>query len=357
MSTEIEAPTPSRLDALLGRVSGAWCSTVPFSKVRTELPPDRFVKVRGRHVYVERAGTGEPVILLHGFCCSSFTWREVIPGLAKHHRVIAPDLPGFGYTERPCRVESYRFAGLARTVLELLDALGVASAHFIGHSYGGALALWLAERHPERVRTLTLAATATPELTVEQRQIWARFRSLNYLLLHTSLLSRSSVRKALEQSYHDRSLVTDELVEAYRERLLVEGVEYAYYGFLAPLEDPPPPVDLRALEMPVLAVWGDHDRIIPAERAVPYMKRFPRARMVIFDRCGHVPMEERPEAFLREVLPFLRRHRRPWHERMVEAVWGKVRRAKERLARRGESRSTVFQPAVQRVETAERPST
>lgn len=344
MTQEIQAPTPSRLDALLGLVSNTWCATVPFSKVQKELPAEKFVEVGGRHVYVEQAGEGEPVVLLHGFCCSSYSWREVIPGLARHHRVIAPDLPGFGYTERPCQAEAYRFSGLSRTVLGVLDALEVESAHFVGHSYGGALALWMAERHPDRVRTLTLVATATPELTVEQRQLWARFRSLNYLLLHTSLLSRSAVRKALEQSYHDRSRVTDELVEAYRERLLVEGVEDAYYGFLAPLEDPPPPVDLHAIEMPVLVLWGDHDRIIPAERALPYVRRFPRSRMVVFERCGHVPMEERPRAFLREVLPFLRRHRRPWHERFAESVRDLVRDVKDRLPRRAE-KLPVLQPA------------
>lgn len=351
MSTETYVPTRSRIEALRALVSPNWCSTVPFEKVRQTLPAEKFVEVRGRHVYVEQAGQGEPVLLLHGFCCSSFSWREVLPGLARRHRVVAPDLPGFGYTERPCKPEAYRFAGLAHTVLGLLDRLELSAAHFVGHSYGGALAMWIAERYPERVRTLTLVATATPELTAEQRQLWARFRSLNYLLLHTSLLSRSAVRKALEQSYHDRSRVTDELVDAYRERLLVEGVEDAYYGFLAPVEDPPPPVDLQAIRMPVLVLWGDHDRIIPAERAIPYVKRFPHSRMVVFDRCGHVPMEERPGAFLHELLLFLSRHRRPWRERATERMRGVARELRARLRRRAEA-SPAALPVVARADGA-----
>lgn len=349
MITDTPEPGPSTFESLFGMVANAWCPSVPFSQLRSRIGEEKFVEVRGRQVYVEQAGEGEPVVLLHGFCCSSFTWREVIPGLAEHHRVIAPDLPGFGYTERPCNPQAYRFAGLGRTVLDLLDRLGVEEAHLVGHSFGGALALWLAERYPERVRSLTLVATATPELTVERRQPWARFRSLNYLLLHTALLSRGAIRKALEESYYDPSLVTDELVDAYRERLLVEGVEEACYGFLAPVEDPPPPVDLLGLEMPVLVLWGDSDEVIPARRAVPYVKRMRRARMVIFDRCGHVPMEERPRAFLREVVPFLREHRRPWRERWMETARGALLGLRERL----EQLRTV-RPAI--VATAEIPA-
>lgn len=326
---------PSPIESFFGKVAGTWSAAVPYSKVRGRLPEERFVDVGGLDVYVEEAGQGEPVVLLHGFCCSSFTWREVMPGLARSHRVIAPDLPGFGYTERPGDPEAYRFSGLGRTVLGLLDRLGVAHAHLIGHSYGGALALWLAERHPERVRSLALVAAATPHrLAVERRRAWARYRPLNYLLLHTALLSRAAVRKSLEHTYHDPSLVTDELVDAYRDRLLVEGIENAYYGFLAPVDDPPPAVDLEALDMPVLMLWGDDDRLIPAERAAPYVARFPQARMVVFDRCGHVPMEERPDEFLREVLPFLRRHRRPWWARVRDAARGTLRQVASHLPRR-----------------------
>lgn len=343
--TQEMEPQPSPFESLFGRVAEAWNAPVPYAQVRGRLPDERFVEVQGLQLYVEQAGQGEPVLLLHGFCCSSFTWREVIPGLARDHRVIAPDLPGFGYTERPRDPQAYRFAGLGRTVLGLLDRLEVAQAHLIGHSYGGALALWFAERHPERVRSLSLVSTATPDrLAVEQRQAWARYRPLNYLLLHAALLGRAAVRKSLEESYHDPSLVTDELVDAYRDRLLVEGIEDAYYGFLAPVADPPPPVDLQALEMPVLMLWGDDDRIIPAERATPYVTRFPRVRMVVFDGCGHVPMEERPRAFLAEVLPFLRRHRQPWRER----VRGAIRDLASRLARRA--------PAAPEVAAAEAPS-
>jgi len=357
MKTEPNAAPPSRFEQLFGKVSGAWCACTPYAQVRDHVPSDRFVEANGMQVYVEQAGEGEPVVLLHGFCCSSFTWREVIPDLARRHRVIAPDLPGFGYTERPSTPQAYRFTGLGRTVTALLDRLELPSAHLVGHSMGGALALWVAERHPERVRSLTLVATATPDGLVERRHPWARFRSLNYLLLHTALLSKSAVRKSLEESYYDPSMVTDELVDAYRERLLVEGVEEAYYGFLGPIEDPPPPVDLQGLEMPILVLWGEDDHIIPASRAVPHVRRMPGARLVVLDRCGHVPMEERPREFLREVLPFLRAHRRPWQERWAAAAhkaWKGLVSRMPRRASAGRSPGSLITPAGPEVEVQAR---
>jgi len=320
------APRRSPIESVLGLLEGAWCPLRPFAEVRGSHPDEKYLRVDGRELYVEQAGAGEPVLLLHGFCCSSFSWRHVLPALSERFRVIAPDLPGFGYSERPADPEAYGFPGLERAVLGLLDRLGLDSCHLVGHSFGGALALWIAERHPERVRSLTLVATALPELTMEKRQGWARFRLLNQLLLRGRLLHPSLIRKALVESWHDAGRVTPELVEAYRERLLVEGLEDAYFGFLAPIDEPPPAVDLEAIEAPVLIVWGDDDRVIPLDRATAHLPRLGRSRFVVLERCGHLPMEERPEAFLRELLPFLDRHRRPWPERLLARARTLVKR-------------------------------
>jgi pimeloyl-ACP methyl ester carboxylesterase len=335
-ATQSESHPPTRgprrfaVASVLGLLEGAWCSLRPFAEIRGSHPDEKFVEVEGRELYVEQAGAGEPVVLLHGFCCSSFSWRHVLPALAQRFRVITPDLPGFGYSERPADPEAYGFPGLERAVIGLLDRLRLEPCHLVGHSFGGALALWLAEHHPDRVRSLTLVATALPELTMEKRQGWARYRLLNHLLLRSRLLHPSLVRKALMASWHDAGRVTPELVEAYRERLLVEGLEDAYFGFLAPIDEPPPAVALEAIEAPVLIVWGDDDRVIPLDRAIAHLPRLRRSRLVVLERCGHLPMEEQPEAFLREILPFLERHRRSRHERLLACARDLVKRWRSR---------------------------
>src|SRR5262249_52432189 len=197
------------------------------------------------------------------------------------------------------------------------------------HSYGGGLAIWLAARMPDRVRSLTLVSSVLPDYSIQQRQIWARFRSLNWLLVHFFVLSRSAIRKALELCYHDPAQATEELIEAYPEWLLVEGVEDAYYGLMAPLELQAPPVDLATVDVPTLVLWGDDDHLIPFEVAAPHLRPLPRRDSAVFARCGHAPMEEKPQELLARLLRFLERHRERWPERLRGALrrlgtWGYV---------------------------------
>ncbi len=124
------------------------------------------------------------------------------------------------------------------------------------------------------------------------------------------------MRRDLETCYYDDSLVSDELVEEYRDRLLVEGVEEAFFGLMAPCDDGACEAPLEAIEAPALVIWGVQDRVIPLERARRELGRLSRGRIVVFERCGHAPMEELPKRFLRVVTPFLAAHRRSLLERL-----------------------------------------
>jgi len=134
----------------------------PFDEVRRTAPAADFVRAGGQLVHVEQAGSGEPVVLLHGFGASTYSWRKVMPALAERYRVVAIDLNGFGYTQRPKSRESYTREGQAKLVMDTLDALGIARAHLVGHSYGGGITLYLASRHPERFRSMVLVDSSAP---------------------------------------------------------------------------------------------------------------------------------------------------------------------------------------------------
>jgi pimeloyl-ACP methyl ester carboxylesterase len=278
----------------------------PFAEVRRALPEASFLELAGRLVHVEQAGRGEPLVLLHGFGASSYSWRRILPALARSYRVIAPDLHGFGATERPRDFASYTRSGQAALVLSLLDALGIERAHLVGHSYGGAISLWLADRHPERVRSLVLVDTAAPTYPNDRRSRLAGWKALNWLVLHGVVLTAGSVRKALEQSIADRSLVTPELTHAYLSRLRIEGVEAAFHGLTAPLRDTEgPEVDLSRIELPTLGVWGSEDRLVRVEDGRREIGRMRRGHFVELAGIGHMPMEECPEELVRIVLSFL----------------------------------------------------
>jgi pimeloyl-ACP methyl ester carboxylesterase len=310
----------------------------PFAEVRREQPSERFVEVDGRQVYVEQQGAGQVVVLLHGFGESSYSWRQVMPELARSFRVVAPDLNGFGWTERPRDPLSYTREGQERLVLGVLGALGVTRAQFVGHSYGGSLTLFLASRHPGLVRSMVLIDSAAPTYSDDRRSRVASIRPLDSLLVRLALTPRR-VRSSLLASVYDPALVTPELVRAYLERLRVHGEDDAYYGLTARLRLPEAAggvspgtaaapaaadgkaaggamanaraagdVELETLALPALVVWGAEDRLIRVEAGRRAARRLPAGEFVAIPRCGHLPMEERPAELLGLIVPFLRRH-------------------------------------------------
>jgi pimeloyl-ACP methyl ester carboxylesterase len=294
--------------ALLALLLPGCVSLRPFDEIRREAPAGQLVRAGGQLVHVEQAGAGEPVVLLHGFGASTYSWRKVMPALAERYRVVAIDLNGFGYTQRPRSRESYTREGQARLVLDTMDALGIARAHVVGHSYGGGITLYLASRHPERFLSMVLVDSSAPTYANDRRSRAAALRPLDILYVRAVALRPGAVRKALLRSFWDDSKVTPELVRAYFDRVAVEGVGYAFYGLTAPAP-PGPPVELEKIEIPTLVVWGAHDELISPESGRRAAARLPHSTFVLLDDCGHLPMEEQPEALLRAILPFLERRR------------------------------------------------
>lgn len=280
----------------------------PFSEIRRLVPADQFVRLGDQLVHVEQAGEGEPLILLHGFGASTYAWRKVIPGLAASFHVIAIDLNGFGYTERPKDFESYTREGQADLVLRVMDALGIDKAHFMSHSYGGGITIWLASRHPERLRSMVLVDSSAPTYSIDRRSRLAAVRPVARLGLRL-LLRPGSVRRSLVGSVYDSSVVTPELVREYYDRLRIEGVLDAYIGLTAPVRTPPEPVRLESIQVPTLLVWGSDDRLISVQAGRKAAGEFPHGEFVVLRRTGHLPMEERPDELLDVALPFLERHR------------------------------------------------
>jgi pimeloyl-ACP methyl ester carboxylesterase len=280
----------------------------PFDEIRREAPAGQFVRAGGQLVHVEQAGSGEPVVLLHGFGASTYSWRKVMPALAERYRVVAIDLNGFGYTQRPRSRASYTREGQAKLVMETMDALGIARAHIVGHSYGGGITLYLASRHPERFLSMVLVDSSAPTYANDRRSRAAALRPLDVLYVRAVALRPGAIRKALLRSFWDDSKVTPELVRAYAGRVAVEGVGYAFYGLTAPAP-PGPPVELEKIEIPTLVVWGAHDELISPESGRRAAARLPHSAFVLIDDCGHLPMEEQPEALLQAILPFLERRR------------------------------------------------
>ncbi len=273
---------------------GGCVSLTPYERVVAELPPGSLVAVDDQQVYVETRGAGEPVLLVHGFGGSAYSWRGVMAELESDYLVIAPDLSGFGFTERPHEKTAYTRFAQGELLLGLMDELGLERTHLVGHSYGGAIAAALAVRSPERIETLTLLNAAGPAYPQLRRSVFASLRPLTYAFVRTKSIRHGNIEKSLKRSFTNDELATEELVGEYQRRLAIEGTGRAFWGLTVPMSDPQGMVELRQLTVPTLALWGADDILIPVDFARSEAAEIQDCRFVLIEEAGHMPMEEQP---------------------------------------------------------------
>jgi 2-hydroxymuconate-semialdehyde hydrolase len=248
------------------------------------------------------AGSGFPIVLLHGSgpgVSAWANWRLTIPELAKKYRVVAPDLVGFGFTERPPGIR-YDMETWLDHAVAVLDALGLEKVGLVGNSFGGALALHLTIRHPKRIaRTVLMGAVGVAfEMTPGLDKAWGYTPSVR------------NMRELLDLFAHDRSLVSDELAELRHKASIRPGMQEAFAAMfpaprqrwidaMAARED-----DIRKIEHEVLVIHGRDDRIIPASNGFKLLEMIPRAQLHVFGRCGHWTQIEHSRRFNRLVGDF-----------------------------------------------------
>lgn len=264
----------------------------------------QFLALHGAAIHYLAAGEGEPVVLVHGFGASTFSWRHNLAALAHHRRVYALDLPGFGYSSRSSE-RQYSLRRTAQTLRAFLSRLGVARASLVGNSIGGAVALQLAHDFPESVDKLVLVGAFTTRLGPLPFVNLPLGRSLALLLLHYAAGSEHRLATLIRGLYGDPNQVTPETVAGYFRPLRVRGSAAAIWAMLASPWDGDLPEQTGAIAAPTLLVWGDRDPIAPLAEGLRLERDLPRARLVVFPGAGHVPHEERPAEFNQLVNDFL----------------------------------------------------
>jgi len=253
----------------------------------------RFADIDGLRVRYVRRGQGPPLVLLHGFGSSVYTWAAVIPALARDHDVVALDLPVFGGSDVPAEPVPSLYPGI---VLGLLDELGIPRATLVGNSLGGAVAVVLAARHPERVRRLVLIDAAAFNLDPARRPAILRMLGSRTVIAAVDSLPvhRFLVTLALRQVFHDPARVTPEKIEEYLAPLSRPGIATALHSLMVHESGAGLPALVKEVRVPTLIVWGRDDRWIPVADADLFAAAIPGSRKVVLENCGHVPQEERP---------------------------------------------------------------
>ncbi|MEX1253874.1 MAG: alpha/beta fold hydrolase [Dehalococcoidia bacterium] len=265
--------------------------------------PGSFIDVDGVRVHYVEAGHGEAVVLIHGWNGSTFNYRHAIPELAQHFRVVALDLKGYGYSERPKHGE-YTLASQVELVRGLMDRLGVERVHVVGHSMGGDIAMRFAGKFPERVQRLVLVAAATDRDRRRANRFAAFVRPMLPMIAVLTLHRRGFRERALRSSVQDPAYVTPEVIEGAFRPMRMKGHQRAMgQQMVDHLRDEP--FDPASLRLPTLILWGESDRWIPPAQGDELARKIPDARLVSVPAAGHLPLEEQPAFCNRELLRFL----------------------------------------------------
>ena len=267
--------------------------------------------VNGQRIHYVRAGSadGPPVVLLHGWPQTWYMWRKVIPALAEHYTVLAPDLRGFGQSSKP--ESGYDKRTVAVDIYELVRSLGLSNVALVGHDMGGPTAYAYACAHPDEVRSLTILDVAITIDPAEQAEYYKRLFHLSFnaepdiaIQLVTGR-EREFLTHFYRRCYNPGAFSLediDEYVAAFSAPGAMRG-SMAHYGAI--------PTDLvhnqenakTKLEMPVLALGGAMSFGIGVKKSLEQVAT--NVRGGVIDGCAHWVAEEQPERLLGELLPFL----------------------------------------------------
>ncbi len=248
-------------------------------------------------------GQGEPVLLIHGSgpgVSAWANWRLSLPALSQHFRVIAPDMAGFGFSERPADYQ-YSMENWVAQAVGLLDALNIPKASVVGNSFGGALALALAICHPERVNKLVLmGSVGVPfKITEGLDRVWGYQPSLE------------AMKGLLDIFAYNRALVTDELAELRYQASIRPGFQESFAAmFPAPRQRwvdamASSLADIQGLPHQTLIIHGRDDQVIPLQNAYQLLDLIEKAELHVFGQCGHWTQIEHAQSFNRLVAEFL----------------------------------------------------
>jgi pimeloyl-ACP methyl ester carboxylesterase len=258
----------------------------------------RFVDAGGLRTHVALAGEGPPVLLMHGWPQHWFMWRDVIPLVAPHARVIAPDFRGFGWSEVP--EHGYEQDQLKRDMLALLDELGVDEVSIAGHDWGGHVGFLLALEHPERIRSFLALNILPPWPAHDRRAALDAWRFAYMPLLATPGLGRRIGRELAA-----RGLPAER--EAFLDRLNGAVTERLYRRFLGEL-----PALVRErfsasdLRVPTRLLFGARDVVLTTRMVEDAAAHSDRIELELVHDADHFVVDEKPELVADRLLGLFR---------------------------------------------------
>ena len=257
-----------------------------------ELATDgRFVKVGDVNTHYIRKGKGKPLILIHGIFSSAFVWHKNIDELSRYFDVIAVDLKGYGYSDKPADGR-YSREDIRQFMINFMDAINVEKAIVGGHSWGGGIAMDLALACPQRVEKLVLIDSIGFPLKHNFFSWLLKLPGVGKFLL--AVCDKEIVGWILRKGvFFEPSLVTDEEIEGWIRPYYVKGsvqaaLELRNFDFVIGEQ-------LKDISCPAMIIWGKEDKCLPVEMAERFKQDIKGSALNIIPDCGHNPQEEKPK--------------------------------------------------------------
>jgi pimeloyl-ACP methyl ester carboxylesterase len=263
--------------------------------------------VGGHRIRYADYGSGPALVLLHGMGGCWQWWLEVMPEMARHHRVIAVDLPGFG-NSTPLRAP-YEMADQAAMVARLLGHLEISSATFVGHSMGGLVTIALATGYPDLVDKAVLVDAGGVPMSDRRLEAILKILRMSYWAFTRGPMLKRLAREETTRARWLRMAMRDPRTMSPALAALVIP-RLAAPGFLDSI-----PASARAvrssrpedIKVPTLLIWGARDAFAPLHAAHDMLDRLPDGRIAVLSDVGHSPMIEAPDRFLDALIPFTTR--------------------------------------------------
>jgi pimeloyl-ACP methyl ester carboxylesterase len=281
------------------RFAGVVVGLLTTVVVWAQAPPSKQVEIFGQKIQYIEAGSGPPVILLHGLGGDKSNWAYTTPVLAKNYHVYVPDQIGFGESDKP--LIAYRIGTLVDFLDGFYKKLGIAKAIVVGNSLGGWTAAAFTLAHPEKVDRLVLVDSAGYSLAKTGVQAQ---RELLQVLNPSTVASEKALMGII---LANKAMVTDAFAEGAFAQHMRRNDGYTIDRFLDSLLRNEDVIDgkLDAIKVATLVVWGREDGLIPLSAGQMMGTEIAGSQTVILDHCGHVPQIECAVPFNTALMKFL----------------------------------------------------
>ncbi|MFD3448836.1 alpha/beta fold hydrolase [Microbacteriaceae bacterium 4G12] len=241
-------------------------------------------------------------VLIHGFLSSTFSYRHLIPLLAKHGTVIALDLPPFGKSDKAMHF-TYSYDNLAKIVIALIEHLQVSNVVLIGHSMGGQISLFVSRQRPDLIDKLVLLCSSGYLSRANFPLIYSSYLPFFNIYVKNWIVRKGALRHLLNV-VHDQTLVDEEMMQGYAAPFYDDRIFHALTRMIRDREGDLTSSELKHIKTPSLLMWGEEDRVVPVHVGRRLHQDLENSHFISFAKTGHLLPEEKPYHVYERIIEF-----------------------------------------------------